>query len=204
MSRALPWSLACLVLAGPLLAQQDPAPGLLDTLPPVGYGTLGQGDVALRLSTELYDIQIMPLHEGIIRLMAPDTYASFHRLLESRAPELAESAARFGVRDPTYFLVTFFGRQQNARFSPDLLTVTSQNQVFRPVSILPLTPLWSGQQLNQRETARAIYMFADGIRLENELTVSYDRFATSAWATIIRTLDREWSSVQARAARENP
>jgi hypothetical protein len=108
------------------------------------------------------------------------------------------------VRDPTYFLVTFFGRQQNARFSPDLLTVTSQNQVFRPVSILPLTPLWSGQQLNQRETARAIYMFADGIRLENELTVSYDRFATSAWATIIRTLDREWSSVQARAARENP
>jgi hypothetical protein len=76
--------------------------------------------------------------------------------------------------------------------------------VFRPVAIFPLTPLWSGQQVSQRETARAIYMYGDGIRLQNEMTVSYDRFSTQAWATIIRILDREWASVQARASRGNP
>ncbi len=171
----------------------------LDQPPPAGYGTLGQRQVSLVFQTDAFEIQVLPLSEGIIRMLSPDTYNSFHRLMLRSAPQVEEAAARNGLREPTLFLVTFFGRQNAARFIPDLLQVTSQNRVFRPVEIFPLSPLWNDQQLNQRETAIAIYMYADGIRLENEMSVSYDRFATNAWAGIIRTLEQEWVAVQARA-----
>ena len=80
--------------------------------------------------------------------------------------------------------------------------MTSQNRVFRPTAILPLSPLWNDQQLNQRETAIAIYMYSDGIRLETEMSVSYDRFTTNAWAGIIRTLEQEWVAIQARSSQD--
>ncbi len=172
----------------------------LDQPPPAGYGTLGQRQVSLTFRTDAFEIQVLPLSESIIRMLSPDTYNSFHRLLLRQAPEIEEAAARNGLDSPTLFLVTFFGRQNAARFIPDLLQVTSQNRVFRPVEIFPLSPLWHDQQLDQRETAIAIYMYGDGIRLENEISVSYDRFTTNAWAGIIRTLEREWVAIQARAA----
>ena len=171
-----------------------------DQPPPAGYGTLGQRQVSLIFQTDEFEIQVLPLNESIIRMLSPDTYNSFHRLLVRKAPEIEEAAADHGLRAPTLFLVSFFGRQNAARFLPDLLQVTSQNRVFRPVEIFPLSPLWYDQQLDQRETAIAIYMYADGIRLENELSVSYDRFITNAWARIIRILEQEWVAIQARAA----
>ena len=172
----------------------------LDQPPPAGYGTLGQRQVSLVFQTDAFEIQVLPLSEGIIRMLSSDTYNSFHRLLVRQAPQIEEAAARYGLSQPTLFLVTFFGRQNAARFIPDLLQVTSQNRVFRPVEIFPLSPMWNDQQLNQRETAIAIYMYGDGIRLENAMSVSYDRFTTNAWAAIIRILEQEWVSVQARAA----
>jgi hypothetical protein len=173
-----------------------------DQPPPVGYGTLGQRQVSLVFQTDAFEIQVMPLTEGIIRMLSPDTYNSFHRLLLRKAPEIEEAASRYGLRSPTLFLVTFFGRQNAARFIPELLQVTSQNRVFRPTAILPLSPLWNDQQLNQRETAIAIYMYSDGIRLETEMSVSYDRFTTNAWAGIIRTLEQEWVAIQARSSQD--
>ena len=197
-------ALALLACAGPVRAQQDPAgPGdPTHALPPAGYGTLRQSDATLRIDTETHLIQIVPLDEGVIRLLANDTYASLHRLRESKSEEIERAASRWGIRQPTIFLVTFFGRQAQARFLPEILQVTSQNRLFRPVEIFPLSPLWSGQQLNQRETARAIYLYEDGIRLANQMTVSYDRFSTDAWALIVRVLDAERGAVLARAARQ--
>ncbi len=199
---------ALLAHAGSARAQQDSAgPGdQTRALPPAGYGTLRQDDVSLRLDIETHRIQVVPLHEGIIRLLANDTYASLHRLRESKAEEIQQVASRYGIREPTLFLVTFFGRQDQARFLPEILTVTSQSRLFRPIEIFPLSPLWSGQLLNQRETARAIYMYEDGIRLANEMTISYGSFTNDAWALIVRVLDAERGAVLARAARqqENP
>jgi hypothetical protein len=196
--------LTLLVCAGPLQAQQDSAgPGdQTQALPPAGYGTLRQSDATLRIDTETHLIQIVPLDEGVIRLLANDTYSSLHRLRESRSEEIDRAARRWGIRQPMVFLVTFFGRQDQARFSPEILQVTSQNRLFRPVEIFPLSPLWSGQRLNQRETARAIYLYEDGIRLANQMVVSYSRFSTEAWALIVRVLDAERGAVLARAARE--
>ncbi len=138
----------------------------------------------------------------MIRLLSPDVYQSLHRLRTSRDAELAERAARFGLTDPTVLLVTFFGRQDRARFEPEDLTVTSQNRLFRPFDIVPLTPLWNGRQLNRRETAAAIYLFEDGIQLFLPLTLSYADVSTDDWERIVRVMDRERASAIARAARE--
>ena len=169
-------------------------------LPPAGYGTLRQDDVALRLQAPHLQIRIVPLDERVIRLLAPDTYESFHRVRESKAADIADAARRYGIHEPTLFLVTFFGLHDQARFSPEIITITSENQFFRPVGILPLSPLWSGQTLSQRETATAVYVFDGGIRLFAPFTVSYDGTSTNAWEQHLPKLDRERASAAARAA----
>jgi hypothetical protein len=101
-------------------------------------------------------------------------------------------------------LVTFFGLQPDARFNPEDVTVTSQNRLFRPFQILPLSAMWGGQQLNQRETATAVYLFEDGIRILDPLTVQYGAASTDRWEQALRELERERASVLARAAQGNP
>jgi len=187
-------------------AQQrsDSVPAHDPDLPPAGYGTLRQEQVALSLGTDVLRIQIVPLDERVTRLLAQDTYTSLHRLVESKAQEITDAAQRFGVSRPIPFMVTFFGLQADARFNPEDLTVTSQNRLFRPFQILPLSPLWGGQQLNQRETAAAVYLFEDGIRILDPFTVQYGAARTDRWEQALRELERERASVLARAAQGNP
>jgi hypothetical protein len=175
------------------------------SLPPAGYGTLRQEDVSLQLRAPNVQIQIVPLHEGVIRLLATDTYTSLHRLVESRRSEIDDAASRWGTREPRVFMVTFFGLEPEARFTPDELVIASQSRLFRPLAIIPLSPLWNNQQLNQRETARALYVFDDGVRLLDPFTVEYVTVRTTAWEQILRVLERERTSVLARASGErNP
>ena len=177
-----------------ITAEQDAS------LPPAGFGTLRQEDVSLLLRTQALQIQVVPLNEAVIRLLATDTYTSLHRLVESKRAEIAEAGNRYGVREPTVFLVSFFGLERDARFNPDDLTITSQNRLFRPLQILPLSPMWGGQQLGQRETATALYIFEDGIRVLDPFVVDYVIVQNTSWEQILRVLDRERSSVLARAA----
>jgi hypothetical protein len=177
-----------------LAAAQDPS------LPPAGFGTLRQEDVSLRMKTQSLQIQVVPLNEAVIRLLATDTYTSLHRLVESKRADIETVANRYGIRDPTVFLVSFFGLTPQARFTPDDLTITSQNRLFRPLQILPLSPLWGGQQLNQRETATALYVYEDGIRVLDPFVVEYVVVQNANWEQILRVLDRERTSVLARAA----
>lgn len=176
-------------------AQDTTAAGLL----PAGYGTLRQEDVALRLRTATLQIRVLPLDERVIRLLAPDSYASLHRLRESLDSAVAEAAARAGVHAPTLVFVTFFGLQEQARFVPDDLTITSRNRFFRPAAILPITPRWSEQQLAQRETASAVYLYEDGIALFDPFAVSYGGATSTDWERTLPTLDRERAAVLARA-----
>src|SRR3954462_972357 len=64
-----------------------------DTIPP-GYGTLRRDDVAVRLSTGTIEIQVLPLEEQVIRLLAPDTYRSLTELVQSRTADIADAGAR--------------------------------------------------------------------------------------------------------------
>jgi hypothetical protein len=168
--------------------------------PPAGFGTLRQDAISIGLRTTEFEIQIIPLDERVIRLLSPDTYRSLHRLKTTRANELEDVASRYGLRQPKVFLVRFFGLQPSVRFEPEFLTITSQNRLFRVLEIIPMSPLWSGRQLNQRETATAVYVFEDGIRTLDPMTLSYSIASTDAWGALLRNLERERASVIARAS----
>src|SRR5437870_3697050 len=170
-----------------------------DTLP-VGYGTLKRDDIVVRFATDQLEIQVLPLAEQVIRLLAPDTYRSLARLLKTNGRDLADAAQRAGVDRPTLVMVTFFGLLPQARFSPEDVNITSRGRLFRPIGIVPLSPRWSSYQLDAHEQAVAIYLFEEGISFHEGLTVSYQGLGNDAWTGVLPTLDRERARVMARAS----
>jgi hypothetical protein len=192
---------ACALMA--LLLSANPAIRLSaqDTIPP-GYGTLRRDDVVIRMSTGTIEIQILPLDEQVIRLLAPDTYRSLTQLAQSRAAEIADAAARGSTPRPTLVMVTFFGVVQAARFNPEDLNITSRGRLFRPIGIVPLSPTWGSYQLDARQQAAAIYLFEPGISVREQLSVSYQGLSSEAWSRSLRLLDQERARVKARAQSE--
>jgi hypothetical protein len=197
----------CTALAAALFAsvaaQELPPLVHQDELPPAGFGTLGQDDIGIRLRTPDFVISFIPLNEGVIRLLAPDTYRSMHRLLESKSQEIADAARRNGISQPSVFLVSFFGTQTRARFEAEALTITGQNRLFRPRAFLPLSPSFGERQVSLRETATAVYLYEDGLRLLDPFVLGYDGVTTNEWERILIALDRERAAVAARAAAAN-
>ena len=171
----------------------------IDDLPPLGYGTLGQEDISIRLVGTDFTVGFISLDERIIRLLRPDTYNSMRRLRESKSEEIAQVARSYGVREPAVFFASFFGRGPQARFNPEALIITGQNRSFRPVAMLANSSAFSERQLSQRETATAIYIYEDGIRLADPFTLSYEGQSSNQWSVILRLLERERAAVDARA-----
>jgi hypothetical protein len=169
-----------------------------DTLPP-GYGTLRRDDITIRFRTSTVEIQVLPLDEQVIRLLAPDTYRSLVQLIHSKAGDIADAAARGGTDHPALVMVTFLGVVPGARFSPEDLNITSRGRLFRPIGIVPLSPTWSSNQLDARQQAAALYLFEPGISVREQLTVSYQGMTNDAWTNSIRLLDQERARVKARA-----
>ncbi|HLQ59958.1 MAG TPA: hypothetical protein VK113_10610 [Gemmatimonadales bacterium] len=169
-----------------------------DTVP-ARYGTLRRDDIVVRLATGTIEVQVLPLDEQVIRLLAPDTYRSLTQLEQSRAAEITEAAARGGTENPTLVMVTFLGVVPQARFNPEDMTITSRGRLFRPIGIVPLSPTWSSFQLDARQQAAAIYLFEPGISVREQLTVSYQGQSSDAWSHSLRLLDQERARVKARA-----
>ncbi len=163
---------------------------------------LRRDDVAVRLATGTIEIQVLPLDEQVIRLLAPDTYRSLAELVRSRAAEIADAAARGGTENPTLVMVTFLGVVPQARFNPDELNVTSRGRLFRPIGIVPLSPAWSSFQLDARQQAAALYLFEPGISFAEQLTVSYQGLSSDAWSRSVRLFEQERARVKARAQLE--
>lgn len=189
-------SAALLLSAAGALAAQE--------LPPAGFGSLRQDQIAITLSTGNLTVRVLPLDERVIRLLAPDTYASLRELKRTRATDMA-AAARNAMSDSAIaFVVTFFGLQPETRFEPDQLYLSSQNSFLRPLGIVPLTPRWSEGTLGQREQAVAIYLFPSGLQILQPFSVLYGDLRSDAWETNLRTLDAERSRVLGRAAARQP
>jgi len=172
-----------------------------DTVP-AGYGTLRRDDVAVRLSTGTIEVQVLPLDEQVIRLLASDTYRSLADLVRSRAAEIADAAARGGTEHPTLVMVTFLGVVPQARFNPEELNITSRGRLFRPIGIVPLSPTWSSFQLDARQQAAALYLFEPGISFAEQLTVTYQGLSSDAWTHAVRLFEQERARVKARAQLE--
>jgi hypothetical protein len=189
--------------AGLLIAFPPSRLSAQDSLP-TGYGTLRRDDVAVRLTTDQVDIQVLPLPEGIIRLLAPDTYRSLGDLVRTHWPAIDSLAAQTGVRHPTLVLVTFVGLVPQARFNPEDVNIANGGRLFRPVAIVPVSPGWGSYQLEAREQATAIYLFDEGISFREDLTVSYQNRSSNAWSRSVRILDQERARVRARVQTASP
>lgn len=172
-----------------------------DTVPP-GYGTLRRDDITVRFSTGTVEVQVLPLEEQVIRLLAPDTYRSLSQLIQSRMLDIRDAALRGGTEQPTLIMVTFLSVVPQARFNPEDLNITSRGRLFRPIGIVPLSPTWSSYQLAARQQAMAIYLFEPGISVREDLLVQYQGLSSAAWVRSIRLLDQERARVKARAQTE--
>jgi hypothetical protein len=169
-------------------------------LPPIGYGSLRQDQVAVMITTDNLAVRAMPLDERVIRLLSPDTYSSLHALTESRAAARAGAARSSGRDTALAFVVTFFALQRQVVFSPDQVYIASQGAFFRPLAILPLTARWSESQLDQRQQAMAIYLFDASIPVMQPFTVFYGDRSSTAWENSINLLASERARALSRAS----
>lgn len=186
---------AWITLAAPLGGQESP-------LPPAGYGTLKQDDVAVRITTANLQIRLIPLHEEVIRLLAPDSYRSLNALRVARSAEIDSAAAHINISEPRVMFVTLFGLQPAVRFDPQQLFITSRNRFFRPLRFIPLTPGWGEQQVGQRQQLAGLFLFDSNIPLSEPFEVSFEGVSSRQWARSLRLLDQERSRALARWAAE--
>ncbi len=183
-----------------------PAAASQDSLPP-GYGTLRRDEITVRFATGEVELQVLPLDEQVIRLLAPDTYQSLTQLIQVQRAAIETAARRAGLDRPTLVMVTFLGLVPQARFTPEDLEIQSRGRLFRPVAIVPLSPSWGSHQLDARQQAVGLYLFEEGISFREGLIVSYQGRANDAWSRSVRVLERERARAAARAqdhARPSP
>jgi hypothetical protein len=190
-------ALAAAVLSPAAAAAQD------TDLPPVGMGSLRQDQVAVRISTDNLAVRVLPLDERVIRLLSPDTYSALHELVRSRTADIVAAARTAGRDSAMAFIVTFFALQPQVSFSPDQLYISSQNNFFRPLGIIPLTPRWSEYKIDQRQQAAAIYLFEASIPVLQPFTLFYGDVSSTAWESSISLLASERARALARAAQRS-
>lgn len=166
---------------------------------PVGYGSLRQDDIAIRLEPQGLLVRAIPLDEGVIRLLTPDSYRALRDLQDTNRRTIENITQRSGGRAPDLWYVSFYGLEDNARFSPMELVITSGGQDFRPVDVIPLTTGFGEQRLRQRETQSAVYVYPGDIEVNHPLTVRFQGEQSVIWEQVLQRIERERALVRARA-----
>jgi len=191
--------MACILCAWVLPASAQSAGTATTELPPAGFGSLRQTDVAILLRTDDIQISVLPLDERVIRLLSPDTYEALHGIRAARDEKIRD-ASPFGTGEQVQtFLVTVYASRQRIQFDPERVTITSNNRYFRPMGIIPITPRWAEQQLEARETASALYLFDRGLDPLQPMIVEYGSAVDVSWEQTLRRLETERARVEARA-----
>ena len=168
---------------------------------PVGFGTLRQDDIAIRLELQGLIVRAIPLDENLIRLLTVDSYHALRDLQESNKKAIAAVTRRTGGRYPDLWYVSFYGVEPDVHFSPMELVITSSGRDFRALDVLPLSSGFGEQRLKQRETQSAIYLFEEAIDLDQPLTVTFQNVRNEDWEQILTRVERERALVRARASR---
>lgn len=168
---------------------------------PAGYGSLRQDDIAIRLEPQGLIVRAIPLDESVIRLLTPDSYRALRDLQESNRSSIEGVARRSGGRAPDLWYVSFYGLEENARFSPMELVITSGGQDFRPLDVIPLSTGFGEQRLRQRETQSAVYLYSGDIDVDHPLTVTFQGQRSVIWEQLLQRIERERALIRARASR---
>src|SRR5256885_1609943 len=167
---------------------------------PVGYGTLRQDEIAIRMELPGLIVRAIPLDENLIRLLTPDSYRALRELQESNKQAIAAVTRRTGGRSPDLWYVSFYGVQPDVHFSPMELVITSSGRDFRPLEVIPLSSGFGEQRLKQREAQSALYLFDEAIDLDQPLSVSFQNVRDDSWEQILTRVERERALVRARAS----
>jgi hypothetical protein len=175
-----------------------------EALPPPGYGSLRQDDLALRLRDPEIEVRFVPLDLRVTTLLARDSYESLHSLVQSRRRAIDSVASAAGISRPGLALVTFFGQRSSARYDPQNLTLLVRNRVYRPLGIVPFTPRFTSQVINVREQVSAIYLFEESIPVSDDFSLSYAGLTSENWSKKQPALDRERARVASRARVQRP
>lgn len=175
------------------------------SLVPVGYGTLSQDDITVPLRSGGLQIKWVPLSEWVLRLTAPDTYGRLNGYKVSRSDEILELTARDGGRDwPLVAFVTFFSQEVEESYEPNDLQISNQGRLYRPFAIIPVTPSFGRDRLDQQETQIGLYLFPAEIDLDLPTVVRYGDASSNRWDRIRSTLDSEHSRANSRAGVRRP
>jgi hypothetical protein len=199
-------TLACASGTPTASGQSDLAPITDDTTGranvPVGFGTLRQDEIAIRIELQGLIVRAIPLDENLIRLLTPDSYRALRELQESNRQSIGAVKRRTGGREPDLWYVSFYGVEPDVHFSPRDLVITSAGRDFRALEVLPLSSGFGEQRLRQRETQSAIYLFDESIDLDQPLTVTFQSVRNDSWGEqILIRVERERALVRARASR---
>ncbi len=174
----------------------------LSMLPP-GYGSLRQDDISLHIDAGTVLVRALPIDESLIRLLTPDSYRALHDLKEGSRTQLDAIARRYGGRPVSVWLVSFYGVEPNARFTPGDLIVNSGGRDFRPYDILSLTVGFGENRLRQRETQSALYVYDGDVQVNQPLSISYTGYTDASWDQTLETIERERTMVRARSGKPN-
>jgi hypothetical protein len=167
---------------------------------PAGFGSLRQDDIAIRLEPQGLIVRAIPLDESVIRLLTPDSYRALRDLQESNRRTIESIARRSGGRSPDLWYVSFYGLEENARFSPMDLVINSGGQDFRPVDVIPLSTGFGEQRVRQRETQSAVYVYPADIDVDHPLKVTFQGQQSVIWEQLLQRIERERALVRARAS----
>jgi hypothetical protein len=184
--------------AAPACAQGQGG-GDVDPLPPPGYGSLKQNDLALNVRSDDLEVRLVPLDQRVTRLLARDAYESLESLVHSRRVSIDSVARMYGISAPGLALVTFFGNRVGVRFDPSTLTLNIRNRDLRPRGVVPFSQRFSAQQLDLREQVSAIFVFDELLPVTDDFNFAYQGRTSESWGNKQRLLDRERGRVAARA-----
>jgi len=184
------------VVSAPVIEDSTTRAGI-----PAGFGSLRQDEIAIRLEPQGLIVRAIPLDETVIRLLTPDSYRALRDLEESNRRSIEGIARRSGGRSPDLWYVSFYGLEDNVRFSPMELVITSGGQDFRPLDVIPLSTGFGEQRLRQRETQSAVYVYPPDIDVDHPLTVSFQGQQSVVWEQLLQRIERERALVRARASR---
>lgn len=168
---------------------------------PAGYGTLRQDDIAIKLQVQDVLVRLVPLDEGVIRVLSPDSYQALRQLAESRNDQLARLTTLHGLRERRLWFVTFFGLAPDARFTPTDVTITAAGREYRPLEIIPLGARFGEQRLQPRDSQSAIYLFEDGLDVSQPVVVISGSQRNAGWQESLRAIERERALIRSRAGR---
>jgi len=170
---------------------------------PVGYGTLRQDDISLKIApVSGLQVKAIPMDERLLRLLSPDSYRALRGLMTSK--EAALNTVKERNRLPSYsvWYVTFFAIEQGeTRFSPQEFIISNTGRDFRPIDVLPLTPGFGEYRLRQREAQSALFVFDGQIDVNQPTTATMEGTSSATnWTLVLQAIERERALVRSRAA----